>query len=50
MPRTAVLPYIHQALLHDAQQFPANLIGHLQVFNVGYEARGNPRLSLKPLH
>src|ERR1017187_2310614 len=48
--RAGVLAHIHQALLHDASQFPAYLLRQFDALELADELRGNPRLTPEPLH
>src|SRR5712691_15050 len=48
--RFAVLAHVDQALLHNPQEFPANLIRHFQPLGVGDETGEDSRLALKSFH
>src|SRR5579862_8305647 len=50
MSRSAVLSYADQSFLHDAQDFPAHPLRHVQLFKIGDEPRGDASLSLKTFH
>src|ERR1017187_7772457 len=48
--RAGVLAHIHQALLHNASEFPAYLLRQFDALELADELRGNPRLTPEPLH
>src|ERR1039457_1059430 len=47
---TAVLADVDQPFLYDSDQFPANLLGHVQFSNIGDKTRRDAGLALKSFH
>src|SRR5882672_917619 len=48
--RSTVLANIDQSLLHDTRKFAANLLRHIQFFDLAYKAGGSSRFPLEPLY